>query len=120
MNRPLAFIKNNGTALTMIILSAITILSLWPQEQLPLVPGSDKTHHIIAYTALMLPAALSKPGKWVIFGLLFFACSGAIELLQPYVNRCSEWLDLAANATGIACGLIIAKITIAKIDPSKR
>jgi VanZ family protein len=44
------------------------------------------------------------------FGLLFIAYSGAIELLQPYVNRYGEWLDMAANAVGLVCGLIVAEL----------
>lgn len=43
-------------------------------------------------------------------GLLFIAYSGAIELLQPYVNRYGEWLDMAANTVGVFCGLIIAEL----------
>ena len=43
-------------------------------------------------------------------GLLFIAYSGAIELLQPYVSRYGEWLDMAANTLGIICGLIVAEL----------
>jgi len=45
-------------------------------------------------------------------GLLFIGYSGAIELLQPYVNRYGEWMDLAANAMGVVCGLIVAEFII--------
>ncbi len=40
----------------------------------------------------------------------FFCWSGAIELIQPYVNRFGEWLDLAANTGGLISGFIIARI----------
>jgi VanZ family protein len=110
MIKLLILIKINWLALTLFTLAAITTLSLWPLEKLPSVPGTDKTHHVIAYAVLMFPAALRKPDKWIVFGLLFIAYSGVIELLQPYVNRNSEWLDVAANAMGAACGLMIAEL----------
>ena len=54
----------------------------------------------------MLPAALRKPDHWVLFGLFFIAYSGAIELIQPYVNRYGEWMDMLANAGGVICGIV--------------
>ncbi|WP_258554539.1 hypothetical protein [Photobacterium damselae] len=41
---------------------------------------------------------------------IFVAWSGAIELIQPYVNRYGEWLDLAANTGGLITGFIVAQI----------
>jgi hypothetical protein len=107
---PQIFIKINWVAFTLFTLAAITTLSLWPLEKLPSVPGTDKTHHLIAYAVLMFPTALRKPDKWIVFGMLFIAYSGAIELLQPYVNRYGDWLDMAANAMGVVCGLVIAEL----------
>lgn len=120
MIRLLAFIKSNWISFTILTLAAITTLSLWPQEKLPPVTGTDKTHHIIAYAALMFPIALRKPDKWIMFGLIFIAYSGVIELLQPYVNRHSDWLDMAANVMGVICGIIIAKLLIYAIEPTQQ
>jgi VanZ family protein len=75
-----------------------------------LVPGSDKTHHFIAYAALMFPVALKMHPKLLLLGLLFLVWSGAIEIIQPYVNRYGEWLDMAANTIGLIFGFIIAKL----------
>jgi len=108
MIRLLIFIKTNWILFTLFTLVVITTLSLWPLEKLPSIPGTDKTHHLIAYAALMFPTALHKPNKWITFGILYIAYSGVIELVQPYVNRYGEWLDMAANTLGVACGLIIA------------
>ena len=58
----------------------------------------------------MLPAALRQPKHWLLIGLFFIAWSGALELIQPYVNRYGEWLDLLANAAGVGCGIIVASI----------
>ncbi len=98
--------------LTLLILASIATLSLWPANSLPDVPGTDKTHHFIAYAALMFPAALRKPKYWVLISVAFLAFSGAIELIQPYVNRYGEWLDMAANAFGLVCGFILAKLIL--------
>jgi len=36
--------------------------------------------------------------------------SGGIELVQPYVNRHSDWMDLLTNCAGIVIGAVIALI----------
>jgi len=110
MIKLLAFVRTKWIAFTLLTLVVITTLSLWPLQNLPSVPGTDKTHHLIAYAVLMFPTALRKPDKWIMLGLLFIAYSGAIELLQPYANRYGEWLDMAANAVGLVCGLIAAEL----------
>ncbi|MGL1933277.1 MAG: VanZ family protein [Desulfotalea sp.] len=110
MIRLLTLVKTYWIAFTLLILSAITILSLWPIDKLPAVPGTDKTHHLIAYTFLMLPVALRKPDKWILYGLIFIAYGGAIELLQPYVNRYGEWMDMIANTAGLVCAYFIARL----------
>jgi len=106
----LIFIKNYWIVFTVFILAIITALSLWPLEKLPTMPGGDKTHHLIAYAGLMFPTALRKPRFWKLIGLFFIAYSGAIELLQPYVNRYGEWLDMVANTTGVFCGLLVVEV----------
>jgi hypothetical protein len=110
MNILLTSIKKYWIFFTLFILTLITILSLQPLAALPAVPGTDKTHHFIAYATLMLPTALRKPKYWFAITLFFIACSGAIELLQPYVNRYCDFKDLLANIAGLVCGFIIAEI----------
>ena len=96
--------------ISFLLLSIITLLSLWPVAQLPAVPGTDKTHHFIAYGALILPVAIKQHKQLWYFVLGFALYSGLIELIQPYVNRYGEWLDLAANSLGLLCGLALAKL----------
>lgn len=108
MNKFITLVRNNWYIITSITLVAITLLSLWPLKELPDVPGTDKTHHFIAYGLLMFPTALRKPDKWILYALFFIVYSGMIELVQPMVNRYGEWLDLAANIMGLVCGIVVA------------
>ncbi|UUO25743.1 VanZ family protein [Colwellia sp. M166] len=112
------FIKQFWQAITVIILILITVGSLFPVEHLPAAPGSDKTHHFIAYCALMLPTALRRPKYWLAFALFFILWSGLIELIQPYVNRYGEWLDMLANTGGVFLAVIIAQ-AILWLAPTK-
>tara|TARA_B110000467_G_C18129091_1_gene372253 strand:- start:308 stop:670 length:363 start_codon:yes stop_codon:yes gene_type:complete len=103
-------IQKYWLVITAFLLVIIATASLWPAEFLPKVPGSDKTHHFIAYAALILPTALCRPKNWLFIVLAFLLFSGAIELIQPYVNRYGEWLDMWANAGGIVCGIAVAEL----------
>jgi len=108
MFKPFSIIVLYWRGLSMLILMLITTLSLTPLEHLPVVPGGDKWHHAIAYAALMFPAALRRPRFWPLMGLFFLLWSGAIELIQPFVNRYGEWGDMAANASGLLVGFMLA------------
>ena len=111
-------VKRYWISHTLFILTAITILSLMPLEELPPFPSDDKTHHFIAYAALMFPTAIRRP-KYIKAIALFFICwSGAIELLQPYVNRYGEWQDLLANIIGLIFGWLLAVLAINLWDRS--
>lgn len=111
MFQTLNLIRDKWILCTICTLLIITTLSLWPAEELPSLPGTDKTHHFIAYAILMFPTALRKPDRWVLLGVLFIAYGGVIEILQPYVNRYGDWRDMAANTMGVLCGWIIAELT---------
>ncbi len=111
-------IQKHWLHITLVLLASIATLSLWPAAYLPEVPGTDKTHHFIAYAALILPTALKQPKKSLTIAVGFVAFSGAIELIQPYVNRYGEWLDMAANTLGLICGWMLAK-AITYFSPQK-
>ncbi|WP_413699223.1 VanZ family protein [Psychromonas sp. KJ10-10] len=111
MNIIIYSIKQYWLLICIVIIVLITSLSLAPLQQLPSVPGSDKTHHFLAYAGLFFPVALAKPKHWFLIGIAFIIISGAIELIQPYVNRYGEWLDLLSNSGGILCGYILARLT---------
>ncbi|MFT6913822.1 MAG: hypothetical protein ACJAWL_000108 [Motiliproteus sp.] len=111
----LLFIQRHWLPITLFNLLVISVLSLWPAESLPSVPGSDKTHHLLAYASLMFPSALRNPRHLLLLGLLLFGWSGAIELIQPHVNRYGEWLDLAANGLGVCLGYAVARLAARSI-----
>ena len=95
---------------TIFLLLVIAFLSLYPLPELPGVPGTDKTHHLVAYFLLALPSGLKKPNKWVLFISLFIIFGGVIEMIQPYVNRYGEWWDFFANTIGVISGFFVGVI----------
>ena len=101
-------IEKHWALLTVCLFLIITRLSLWPLDSLPSAPGSDKIHHLIAYAALVFPVALRQPNRWMWFVVFFIGYSGLIEVIQPYVNRYGEWLDMLANTAGVVCGVVLA------------
>ena len=103
-------IKAYWWEITLAILCAITVLSLYPHASLPAVPGTDKIHHLIAYAVLVFPTALRRPHRWHFIMLFFILCGGMIELIQPYVNRHGEWLDMLANTSGVILGALLARL----------
>lgn len=103
--------RQYGLVLSAAILLAITLLSLFPADKLPPFPGTDKTHHLLAYAIAIFPVSIKYPRYCIIIGMAMIAYSGIIELLQPYVNRYGEWLDLAANSCGVIIGGLLARLS---------
>ena len=111
MVKLIEIIKRYWLSLSMLALLATTAFSLSPLDALPEAPGSDKTHHLIAYAAAAYPTALRKPKRWLIIILFFAFYSGLIEIIQPWVNRYGEWMDVKANVGGLILGIMLAKLT---------
>ncbi len=105
------FIRNQWFNLSALLLLLITALSLYPLDNLPETPGSDKTHHFIAYATLAFPTALRKPKRWRTIILCFALYGGLIELIQPHANRYGEWMDFLANGCGLFIGAVLAYST---------
>ena len=84
------------------------IFAIVPQDIAPTLGDlSDKTLHFIAFAILSLLLNLSYRIDWKmsVLYLLFYACF--IEFSQYFTpNRCAEWLDVVADAIGIAIGII--------------
>ena len=92
------------------VLALISVASLIPLPNLPEIPGNDKTHHIVSYGVVALPISIIRPRFWLVFLLFVIIWSGAIELIQPFVNRYAEWLDLLANLAGVMIGLMAGSL----------
>ena len=84
----------------------ISWLTLTPQDLPDLGPTLpvDKLAHVAAFTALIMPSAILRPRfLWWIFPLA--ALLGfSIELVQPYVGRSQEWMDVGADCVGLIVG----------------
>lgn len=101
--------------LTVVCLALIWYLSLLfvpPHTQLDNVQFIDKWTHLVMYGGTCLVMwweylrQHNRPNGTRLFLFAWLApivMSGVIELLQAYctTNRAGEWLDLAANATGV-------------------
>ena len=111
----LRIIQQYWKYLTLFILLIITCLSVFPLQTLPTAPGSDKTHHLIAYFFLAFPSGLKRPKKWVLLVCLFMIFGGVIEIIQPYVNRNGEWLDFFVNTIGVILGFFVGIVTRVKL-----
>ena len=99
----------------------ISLLTLSPAEQLPEVPGSDKTHHLIGFGGWVLLCSLGALKRLLWMSLFILFWGGVIELIQPYVNRFGEWLDFGANSLGVVLallGILLFRYGLSKISPT--
>lgn len=110
LNRWQRPIDRGAIALSGLFIFAITVLSLFPADELPKIQGNDKLHHFIAYCSVILPVAIARRRLALWLSPVIIVYSGFIELIQPYSNRYAEWADLAANGLGVATGLIIGLV----------
>lgn len=104
------FIQRYWIALTAINLGIITVLSLIPIEETIEIIYIDKVEHMIAYMALAIPVSLKRPRLFMPL-VLFFICYGiGIEIVQAYVGRVGDVIDVIFNITGIALAIIMGRI----------
>ena len=105
--KTLLFFYENWKIYTYLIFIIITFLSLYPLQEQPSIPGSDKIYHLIAYSALAICVGLRRPSNYVLIIIFFSFYSGLIEIIQPYVNRFREIEDFLFNNLGIFIGLTL-------------
>ena len=109
----------------MICIAMIWILSLipiFPEMPLTDVEFADKWVHIVMYgcTFIVVWKEYTRKHKLADYEKLFFwawlapiVMSGVLELLQEYCTggrRSGDWLDLAANATGVTLAVVVGFI----------
>ncbi len=93
--------------LTTMIAILIGYLTLTKIDAPPVLAGSDKWHHAIAFAALAFPISALRP-KWLWFAVpTFIAFGGAIEIIQHYVGRDRDILDWLADIVGVILGCAV-------------
>ncbi len=110
MARGLSVLYRYADRLALGCFLAIGYLSLTPLAELPEVPGSDKFHHLIAYSMLAFLAIVARATSQAVVAVLLavIAYGGLIEIIQPYVNRHGEFSDFLASAAGAVLGGLLA------------
>ena len=79
----------------------ISLATLLPAEQLPDAPGSDKLHHVIGFAAWTIMIAAGNFKTFCRLCVFIWFWGGAIEIIQPYVNRYGEWADFVGDSAGV-------------------
>ena len=100
--------RNHQVALILsaILASIIGYFTLTPSSA-NFLTGSDKLGHLLGFTVLMIPGAfLYRHALYWLFPSAI-AFGGAIELIQPYVNRQAELADFGADVAGALLGMLI-------------
>lgn len=99
-------------ALLAVLVIVVCVLAVVPTPPRQLSTGWDKMNHLLAFACLAVTARFGYPGRRapvaIVLGLLAFG--GLIEIVQAFVpERRSEWIDVMADAIGIAAGMVIAE-----------
>ena len=96
-----------GMGLVMLVI----YLSVAPAPEVPRVPGGDVVGHLLAYCTLMFwfMQLAANRGSRALIALALIALGIALEFAQLYVpGRTYELTDMAANATGVFLGWVVA------------
>lgn len=111
------FAKKIDVYITIIFAFAISVVTLTPVEKLPDISGSDKLYHLLSFAMLTFTIGMVRPNAvwWIL--ILSVAFGGAIELLQPLVNRGCEVADFSADACGALLGILISRVLGGFLQP---
>jgi hypothetical protein len=99
------YLSRTATALITLTILALTLLPSITMPEPNWLAQVDKLYHMMAFAALVIPAALFDRGavRWMVIGGLFLGA--AIEVIQPNVGRNADLMDFLADATGLLLGL---------------
>jgi VanZ family protein len=90
-------------------LAIILVASFVPSSSANL-GGSDKLGHFLAYSALSACWIAAGEASVRRLAIVFLGCvvlGGAVELLQPLLQRDAGWLDAGANTAGSLFGVFL-------------
>ncbi len=112
------------TVICIVIIWILSLVPIFPETPLDNVEFIDKWVHIVMYggTFTILWIEYARRHQLYDYEKLFFwawvapiLMSGCLELLQEYCtngHRSGDWLDLAANSTGVTLAAIIGLLIL--------
>ncbi len=90
---------------------AVLVLSLLPDDDLPVVELSDKVRHFIAYAEIAAIGLLAYAAAPVLVIAGVVALGAGIEIAQLYVpGRSSDIADFMVNCLGVLAGIVLARV----------
>jgi VanZ family protein len=102
--------RRGWAALLVVLALAICWLAFSPAPPPAADLGWDKANHLLAFATLTVVAELAfwpRHGRRWRNSLGLIAFGSFIEIVQAQIpERSGEWADLAADATGIAIGML--------------
>ena len=88
---------------------AVLVLALLPPGVPEPTTGWDKTNHLLAFGVLAMLGVRAWPGRVWQVAVALIGYGGLIEFLQSLTSyREPAWLDVLADALGIAVGLMLS------------
>ena len=89
------------------LLGVVAWFAFMPAQRVPEFTGLDKINHVLAFAALASTAALAFAARVPALVLALLGYGGFIEVVQSVLpTRHGDWVDLVADAVGIAAGLL--------------
>lgn len=95
-------------ALGVLMLVAVTVVSVIPLNQPIPIQGADKYEHVLAYFVLMYWWGMVQADRrlaWLVALPLFGLLLEGVQGLTPH--RFMEWRDAAANTAGVILGILV-------------
>ena len=101
--------RNIDLYTTFIMAFTMAVLSFMPVESLPESNVSDKWQHAVAFLVLVLPLSICRPHLALKVAVVALVFGAMIEILQPYFNRFSEFLDFINDGVGVVAGVFFGR-----------
>lgn len=110
--------------LLVVLAAVILVLALMPPSGGSGLFGWDKADHVAAFSALAFCGVYGlrgRPGSRTALWVGLLALGIAIEWGQMFIpGRSSDWVDVVADAAGIAFGMALAQGLAVKLDRRTR